>query len=1292
MRSLTLLTLCSVFLFPAPLFAYTTHRTTAGPLSMYFGTPDRLSKQETLTQLDEPLELTAKLENKGDTPLSIKLSFKTIETFELLGAEPKTIELPAKGTADVSLKVAARAGTYSAHYPVRLDAEFPLNGETVSAHIIQVVKTEILGSGTSPKNPLFGQTIAAPKQLPLNVLPQRGGLALATLDTYRVVWYHDGKPMQMLPVGFQGSEPTGMANIVRVQMDRCGVTRHSLGMHPPYHGGIGNVALEYRVKLPQANVISLSFFSAMRSVDPPEPPTDGVTFRVKVDGETLYEKHDDKTGWTAHDVKLSRFAGKEILLTLESDPGPQRSPTCDSCFWGDVLLFAGEPAAVLTAEEKQKLFAENLQAVKTGKSESPKTQVFALDGGLTGAVTFGENGLFDGAIGVGNAEKQVQFDGLRVWVKGQPIGVSPLAIGYQVDKTDNGGTRILWSPTFDIAGHKGTLYFGLEQNGPALQFVLEAFSAVPSDYVHTQKGRFPADDLISRIEFGPATHHAARVYYGHGYCIVEPEAFTANAGGHDLSTSHVGMDFENGLSVLQATSFPPDKFVVEPQSKRYTLSVHPGTTMTLLPGTAGALDCAIRFRPIHKGKPAPGVASKAGRFVFDIWGGKYKDHTEIIKFAAKYGLTDSLFLVHAWQRYGYDVRLPDIYPPNPALGTVEDMQETLKLCDSLGIQYGVHDNYTDFYPDADGYDFDKTAFYENGLPQLGWNNYGIEAQAYQVRPDRVQQFLERNLDLIVPNLPMSTYFVDVLTSLPPIDFYDRHGNFHSRVETQQCWSKAYDTIRERLSAVNKKFPSATTISEAGMDSLIGHLDGADCQFMFLSPEPGEFRTLLKCKAWSRVPWFDAVHHTKFSQHGVGYSSRYEAQRGYLLHNVESDDYITSEMLTGHALMVELASARRSAVRKYWLAQDLIKHLADKEIVSVEFVDGNIQRQKITWSDKTTVFVNLEEKSDWTLDLTVQGPTFVLPHYGYLAIFPNGYSAIHKQNGRIIESSRIESSRSQGTISGYFNARQKGIEGLLPVTPSLNSFQYLGENRFTATFKWNMLGPVSQDLSVFVHCAERRRNWFDKPNEAVLGGGFPAVPTSQWSGEMITDTHSPKNAEGQPVMEIPDNLPAGRYYLVVGLHDQKGNGQRAKLIGFNAGNDRHVVGWLNVQRKDGKVSNITLEPFEWDEAELYERLLPPKEPVEFHAFCKTKGGFKMEFDAAKQTALLVPLPDEPATEIALTFPDVIKSLKAIDETGKELRNVPFTFDENETYPLVFTTQPGEYGYQIVWQHRNENRAQ
>jgi hypothetical protein len=373
-----------------------------------------------------------------------------------------------------------------------------------------------------------------------------------------------------------------------------------------------------------------------------------------------------------------------------------------------------------------------------------------------------------------------------------------------------------------------------------------------------------------------------------------------------------------------------------------------------------------------------------------------------------YGLTDSLLTVHVWQRWGYDYRLPDIYPPNPQFGTIDDMLKIAEACAEHDIPWGLHDNYIDFYPDAADYSYDHICFTENGEPVKAWINRGRNAQSYRWRPDHIMPFVKRNMKLIKPNLKPTHYFIDVFTSLPCFDYYDKQGNFHSMLETRRNWGEAFAWIRDYLGG------NAPMTSEAGHDQLTGYISGSDCQHLQIVSEPRRFCIKIDCKDWERVPWFDAVLHDKFSLHGVGYSGRYEGGRERFDSGIESDDYVSAEILEGHALMIDRRAFGRGAVRKYWLAQDFIRSIATDEITDVEFVGDDIHRQVITWKSGAKVYVN-RGKDDWK----VAGKT--LPKYGYVAENGKIESSIERIDNVIVE-------QSTGPSGLYFNARGFNKDG------------------------------------------------------------------------------------------------------------------------------------------------------------------------------------------------------------------------------------------------------------------------
>ena len=920
------------------------------------------------THYGKPYTLNVRVDNVEMERVAVDLHVDDlVDEWYVVGPNARQLRVgPGRGKS-TSFQIAARPGALSALYPVHVYATFEYEGQTKTVHAVRIFASNFDKAALSS---------AKPPALPVNVVPRDGALPLWSLKTHRAAWQYYDQPLVYMPVGWRGSSSESAANLSAGPVTR-GATKEAIVMHPPWKPGGGTIFAEYRIALPKTEPMALTFANAIRDHTADEPASDGVTFRVWIDETVLFERHTDSKRWVEATVDLSGYAGQEVLLRLESHPGPKRDTTCDSCFWGAPIIVTGQlPGPMPEATKAQfRDAARTLLASGNGRGHC-----FELSDGYRAAVVPGPTGISDSFIALGNRDASVVFDGIKVSVLEQAV-----RSGAAVWAMDAGTLTVRQAVQCEGQACDVTIRLWPDRSGLRV--------------------KVDCPRRITDFALGPADQNAPHVYYGHGYCIVEPEAFRAGFGGHNLSTSHVGFDFENGLSLLAATDHPPDYLEVTPTSRIYTLHTHMDAIMTLVPGTDGAFDCARRYRPLYDKQAAPDFKRKAGRFVFDIWGGRYAEIARTMQRMLDYGLTDSLLTVHVWQRFGYDYRLPDIYPPAPGLGTVEDVREIATVCAAHDVPWALHDNYIDFYPDADGYSYDHICFTEEGQPIKAWLNQGRDAQSYRWRPDRFLPFLQRNLRLIKPNLRPTSYFIDVFTSIDCIDFFDRAGTFHSMLETRRHWGEAFAWIRDYLGG------NAPMTSEAGHDQLVGYLAGADCQHLRITPESERFCIRLGCRDWERVPWYDAVLHDKFSLHGVGYSGRYQGGRDRARHGIESDDYISAEILEGHALMIDRPAFGRGAVRKYWLAQDFTRSIALDTIANVRFVDGDIHRQIIDWADGARVYVN-RGQSDWH----VAGK--VLPPFGYYAQNGSIESGIERLGETVVEQSR-------GPSQWYVNARRLG---------------------------------------------------------------------------------------------------------------------------------------------------------------------------------------------------------------------------------------------------------------------------
>ncbi len=1200
---------------------------TSGPLKL------RIEGPAIITSTETPILLSVELTNISEDPLQGTVRIQVTDAWRVEPSTPVPFQLGKKVSSKIEFTAVAGKGSYSALYPIHAFAEFEAGGVKNAAHAVLIVSAQL---ADAPRPP----TMVPWRPI---VVPANGALSLPHSPIYRAVVQVFGEAPHVMTPGWRGSDGRTRGCVEPgVQVARPDM-RESLGIHPPWYEGLaGTLWVEYPLQLPGTTPITLRFANAIRDTTAQEPPSDGVTFRVRAvsgdapegdAGEVLFEKHTDAKTWQEGEADLSRFAGKSIRLQLESHPGPKKDVTCDASYWAAPRIVAGTPTPPRSATLSEERL---LGVVRTAGSDYDVR------------VRPGARGLLDGEITFSGGGKELSFRGFRARVLGDQIdeasGVTELLGLSEEGNASSVKVRHRfrnWIGAFDLVaelrieeGKSLRAHFSIE-NGPEPR---------PWQVVY-----------IEDLAAGSWNAVPHQVYAGVGNVVREPQAFDLGFDSHQLATSFVGFDFKNGFSLVQAVDVSPNKLEVQPEARFATLHAPLAQTLTFIPAP-NVWAAAKAYRETDARKAAGGVETLKGRFVFDLWGGAYKVSAEALKTSFKYGLTHSVVVWHNWQRWGYDYRLPDIYPPNPEFGTLEEFRDLAKVCKEQGVIFAPHDNYIDLYPDAEGFTYKNVAFSRDGEPVRGWLNEGCDAQAYRWRSDAYRPFMEHNVKLIKENFQPTGYFIDVFSSIGPYESWTCDGGFQDRVFTRDTWGETFAWIRNELGG------SAPQISEGGHDQLIGYLDGSQANHLRVDANPpkdgGWLVWRIKCADAERIPWFDVAYHDRFVAHGAGYSYRYQGGLDAPLHGIYSDDYMTAEVMTGHPPMVS-EPFNRNVVRKYWFLHGLANRLAGKLIDTVEFVDNDLHRQHIAYAGGADeIWIN-RGAADWE----VKG--HVLPPFGFLAMCDSSFLAgiTRSKEGVIAE----WSCAGNPVAECYVNARPV-VDESLPVEVSCNSIRYLGDRKIELALDWDASKPLTESLQAFVHFVDDSGKILFQADHSF------EKPTTQWQGLV----------QSKAVTTIPPTIASGAIVeLRVGLWRPDLGIQL--LPGFNDDGRRVRLGMLKVDGQGDAVTGVTWTPIEPRPDPLLARMNPEGKPVSFFdGKIVTNGAFRL--NRVEDVVVITPLPGGASftTRLAKDLlstagPDLPVRAERIDANGQVLQTFPLTYEDNA---LVFSCESGAFEYRLA----------
>ncbi|MHB8903372.1 MAG: DUF5696 domain-containing protein, partial [Thermoguttaceae bacterium] len=826
----------------------------------------------------------------------------------------------------------------------------------------------------------------AGEQPDLSVPLPLGETFLADVGAYRVFWQSYGQEPVAMPILWAGHfEP------------RAGISFQDWGkvlgcrallMHSPWHVPPGRTWVDYQLALPETRPIRLKLAITMGPDVALPDRSDGVTFSCSLlaEGreEELMRQHYAEARWQDFDFDLSAYAGKTVLVRLAVEPGPKNNASFDFSYFGDARIMAGQSAVdrsqLLGQVTGTKAYRATAGASMAGLSNRadqgvvpgnllPCTNRLTQDGSTWQFAYEGEDCrlVYSWAPATGTLDDfRVQVDQGRPFAPAQGGGATiTIQRGDRTEEVPLQGGRAV---QVERQGDRLNVVWEYEAGGQAVR-VAWTYRVVGKDLAVSARCDQP---LVSRFSLGVVGLAPLRrtfpVPYLLGQVAYLPAQNVFVARYLDWTVSHASQS-PGGVA-------------------EYDLKTD-GTRNPLLESGYVAVSPDVgEVLPNIPHPPSPYLELLGPRVMLDIWGhhkGSYQGDAENLLALKDHGVDHVAIISHVWQRYGYDVKLPDHLPANPAFGGDEGMVAFGKAANQCGYVWSLHENYIDLYPDASSYDPSARVLRADGTPSPAWYNAGTKVQSYGLKCNRALGYARQNAPEIHRRFATTAAYLDVHTCVPPWHQLDHEAG--QPMAAMALGKVQHDT--ELFQFMRDTHQGPLFGEGANHFYWAGRCDGVEAQVA-----GGEDHAPLLD--------FDLLKiHPQMVNHGMGYYERwfrrgYDHRWGEDTGSMEQiDKYRAQELAYGHAGFIGAAQVDNLpwVIREHHLVHPVqrlygtsrpveIRYEVDGQFVtaSAALAAGDTSRQRIRYESGLSLWVNWRAEP-WQ----VEGR--VLPQWGVLALGP-----------------------------------------------------------------------------------------------------------------------------------------------------------------------------------------------------------------------------------------------------------------------------------------------------------------